>query len=133
GVIGVANAMEVLEVRLEALEDFDGVRNRRLVDIDLLEAADERPVLLEELAIFLVGRRTDATDRAGGERWLEQVRGIHGTARGRTGTDHRVDLVDEHDGAGELLDLLDDLLEALLEIATIARAGKQRAHVERKD
>ena len=34
---------------------------------------------------------------------------------------------------GCCLDLLDDLLQALLEIAAIARAGEQRAHVERED
>ncbi len=44
-----------------------------------------------------------------------------------------MDFVDEHDRAGELLDLLDHLLEALFEIAAIARAGKQRAHVEGED
>ncbi len=43
-----------------------------------------------------------------------------------------MDLVDEHDRAGRRLKLLDHLLEALLEVAAIARAGEQRAHVERK-
>ena len=43
-----------------------------------------------------------------------------------------MDLVDEHDRAGIGLELLDHLLEALLEIAAIARAGEQRAHVERE-
>src|SRR5213076_2835037 len=51
-----------------------------------------------------------------------QVRSIHGAARGGTGTDHGVDLVDEHDRARGRLDLLDHLLEALFEIAAIARA-----------
>ena len=53
--------------------------------------------------------------------------------RGGAGADHGVDLVDEQDGAGIGLQLLDDLLEPLLEVAAIARAGEQRAHVERKD
>ena len=44
-----------------------------------------------------------------------------------------MDLVDEEDRAGEGLDLLDDLLEPLLEVAAIARAGEQRAHVEGED
>ena len=43
-----------------------------------------------------------------------------------------MDFVDEQDGAGIALQLLDDLLEPLLEIAAIARAGEQRAHVERE-
>ena len=66
------------------------------------------------------------------ERRLEQVRGVHGAAGRGAGADHGVDLVDEQDRAGIGLKLLDDLLEPLLEIAAIARAGKQRAHVERE-
>ena len=106
---------------------------RRLVDVDLLEAADQRAVLLEELAVFLVGGRADAAELAGGERRLQQVRGVHRAAGGRAGADHGVDLVDEHDGVFVRLELLDDLLQPLLEIAAIARAGEQRAHVERED
>ena len=44
-----------------------------------------------------------------------------------------MDLVDEHDGARLALDLLDHRLETLLEIAAIARSGKERAHVELVD
>ena len=43
-----------------------------------------------------------------------------------------MDLIDEQDGAGIGLELLDDLLEPLLEVAAIARAGQERAHVERE-
>ena len=131
-VVGVAELVELLEIGLQALHDLDRVRHRRLVDVDLLEAADERPVLLEILPVLLVGRRADAAQRARGERRLQQVRRVHGAARGRAGADHRVDLVDEHDGVRMRLDLLDDLLQALLEVAAIARAGEQRAHVERE-
>src|ERR1700676_4777506 len=44
-----------------------------------------------------------------------------------------MDLVDEQDGVGHLLQFADHRLEALLEIAAIAGAGKQRAHVEAVD
>ena len=70
---------------------------------------------------------------AGRQRRLQQVRRIHRAARRGAGADHRVDLVDEQDGARIILELLDDLLQPLLEIAAIARAGEQRAHVERED
>ena len=43
-----------------------------------------------------------------------------------------MDFVDEQNGAGIGLELLDDLLQALLEVAAIARAGQERAHVERE-
>lgn len=133
GIVGVAQLVELLEIGLQPLQDLDRIRHRRLVDVDLLEAPHQRPVLLEILAVFLVGGRADAAQPARGERWLQQVRGVHRAARGRTGADHRVDLVDEHDRLGVLLDLLHHLLEAFLEIAAIARAGEQRAHVERED
>ena len=130
--VGVFELVIVLEIGLEALHDLDRVRDRRLVDVDLLEAAHQRAVLLEILAVFLVGGRADAADRAAGERRLEQVRGIHRAAGGGAGADHGVDLVDEHDRARIGLDLLDHLLEPLLEVAAVARAGEQRAHVERE-
>src|SRR5262249_57824871 len=41
-----------------------------------------------------------------------------------------VDLVNEPDGAGIRLDLLDHRLETFLEVAAIARPGEQRSHVE---
>ena len=107
--------------------------DRRLVDVDLLEPAHQRAVLLEILPVFLVGGRADAAHVAGGERGLEQVGGVHRAARGGAGADHGVDLVDEHDRAGIGLDLLDHLLEPLLEVAAVAGAGQQRAHVERED
>ncbi len=128
--VGVAELVELLEIGLQALHDLDRIRHRRLVDVDLLEPPHEGAVLLEILAVFLVGGRADAAQRSRGEGGLQQVRRIHRAARGRTGADHRVDLVDEHDGVGMRLDFLHHLLQALLEIAAIAGAGEQRAHVE---
>ncbi len=126
----VADFVIVLEIGLDALQDLDRVGNGRLDHVDLLEPAHQRAVLLEILAVFLVGRRTDAAQRAGLQRGLEQVRRIHRAAAGGAGTDHRVDFVDEQDRAFDRLQLLDDRFEPFLEIAAIARAGDQRAHVE---
>ncbi len=64
---------------------------------------------------------------------FEQVGGVHRAAGGGAGADHRMDFVDEQDRLLVLLDLLHHLLEALFEIAAIAGAGEQRAHVERVD
>ncbi len=125
--------MEILEIGLQPFEDLDRIGHRRLVHVDLLEAPHQRPVLLEMLAVFLVSGRADAAQCARLQRGLQQVRCIHGAARSRARADHRVDLVDEHDGAGIVLDLAHHGLEPLLEIAAIARAGEQRAHVELED
>jgi hypothetical protein len=67
------------------------------------------------------------------QRRLEQVGGIV-LAGLAAGTDHRVRLVDEQDDRVQaLLDLLDHVLEAVLELALDAGAGLQQAHVERVD
>ena len=97
--VGVLELVIVLEIGLEALEDFDRVRDRRLVDVDLLEPAHQRAVLLEILPVFLVGGRADAAHRAGRQRRLEQVRRIHRAAGGGARADHGVDFVDEQDRA----------------------------------
>ncbi len=125
--------MELLEIGLQALEDFHRVLDARLLDVDLLEPAHQGAVLLEILPIFLVGRRADAAQRALRKRRLEQVGGVHRAARRRAGADDSMDLVDEQDRVLVLLDLLHHLLQALLEVAAVARAGQQRAHVERED
>ena len=98
--VGVAELVVVLEIGLQPLEDFDRVRDRRLVDVDLLEAAHQRAVLLEILPVFLVGGRADAAQRAGRQRRLEQIGRVHRAAGGGAGADHGVDLVDEQDRAG---------------------------------
>ena len=51
---------KLLEVGLEALQDLEGILDRRLLDVDLLEAPDERAILLEVLPVLLVGGRADA-------------------------------------------------------------------------
>ncbi len=67
------------------------------------------------------------------QRGLQEVRRIHRAARRRAGADDGVDLVDEQHRVGLLLELRQHGLQPLLEVAAIARAGQQRAHVERVD
>ena len=117
----------------QAAQDRDRVLDARLVDQDRLEAPLEGRVLLDVLAVLVEGRRADRVKLAPGEHRLEEVRGVH-RALGRPGADDRVQLVDEHDDlAVGVLDLLEDGLEALLELAAELRAGDQRAEIERDD
>ena len=132
-VVRVLDAVVLLEARAQALAGSRSSRHRRLDDVDLLEAPRERVVLLEDAAVLAVGRGTDAAQLAVGERRLDQVRRVHHAARSSTGADHRVDLVDEQDRAGVLLQLGEHALQALLEIAAVLGAGDQCAHVERVD
>src|SRR5207247_2231285 len=63
----------------------------------------------------------------------QQVRGVH-RPFGGPGPDDRVELVDEeNDLALGVLDLLEDGLEALLELATELRPGDECAEIERDD
>ena len=118
---------------LQAAQDRDRVGHRRLADEHRLEAALERGVLLDVLAVLVERRRADRAQLAAREHRLQQVGGVD-RALGRAGADDRVQLVDEQDdlavGRG---DLAEHGLQALLELAAVLRAGEQRAEVERPD
>ena len=62
---------------------------------------------------------------AGRQYRLEQVRGIHGPARGGAGTDDGVNLVNEQHRAFLFLELCEHRLQALFEVAAILGAGEQ--------
>src|SRR6266498_949321 len=62
-----------------------------------------------------------------------QDRGCVDRALGRTRADEVVELVDEQDDVAALGDLLHHLLQALLELTAVLRAGDQRRKVERVD
>ena len=117
----------------EPREDLDRVFDRRFVHIDLLEPAEKRAILFEVIAKLLVRRRTDAPDCAARKGGLQQVGGIHGSAGCRARANDGVNLVDEQDRMGELFKFADDGFQPLFEIATIARPGKQGAHIKRID
>ena len=98
-----------------------------------MEAALQRGVLLDVLAILVERRRADGPQLAAGQHRLEHVRGVH-RALGRARADDRVQLIDEEDDlAGGVGDFLEHRLQPLLELAPEFRAGDQRAHVERDD
>src|ERR671923_163586 len=81
-------------------------------------SASQRCFFLDMLAVLVERRRADRVQLAAGEHRLEQVARVH-RALGRAGTDDGVQLVDEQDDlALAVLDLLQDRLEPLLELAT---------------
>ncbi len=131
--IGDADAVVRLVLLLDAAQDLDGVLDRGLADVDLLEAALERGVLLDALAVLVERRRADHVQLAAGQHRLEHVAGVHrGVAAGAC-PDDGVQLVDEGDHlTAGVLDLLEDGLEPLLELAAVLRAGHHRGQVERQ-
>src|SRR5581483_1928637 len=132
---GVADAHAVVRLvrLLQAAEDRDRVRHRRLADEDRLEAALERRVLLDVLAVLVERRRADAAQLAPRQHGLQHVGGVD-RALGRARTDDRVQLVDEEDEIALCSsDLVEDGLQAFFELAAVLRAGEEGADVERPD
>jgi len=117
----------------QAAQDRDRLLDRRLVHVDGLETALQRGVLLDVLAVLVERGGTDGVQLPAGQHRLEEVGRVHGAFRGAR-PDHGMQLVDEEDHlALGIVDLLEDGLEALLELATILRTGNQRPEVERDD
>ena len=127
----VFDVMERLVAVLHAGEHFDRFLLGRRIDLDRLEPALERAVLLDVLAVLGRGRRADAADLAARQRRLQDVGGVERAFR-RTGADERVQLVDEHDDVRVLGQLLHDRLEALFELTAILGAGDDQRDVERE-
>ena len=95
---GVLDAHAVVQfvALAQAAQDGDGVLDARLVHQHRLEAALERGVLLDVLAVFVERGGADAVQFAAGQHRLEHVAGVHG-AFGLAGPDHGVHFVDEED------------------------------------
>ena len=130
---GVLDSDSVVDLvaLLEPTEDGDRILDGRLADEHRLEAALERGVLLDVLAILVERSRTDRAQLAASEHRLEQIGGVNG-ALGGTGADDRVQLIDEQDNrALGVRDLLEHRLEAVLELAAVLRAGDQGANIKR--
>src|SRR6266853_1707883 len=130
--VGDIHAVMHLVLLLQAAQDGDGRLDRGLVHHHLLEAALERRVLLDVLAVFVEGGRAHAVQLAPRKRRLEHVARVD-RALGLARSHHRMQLVDKDDGAALVLrKLLQHGFQALLEFAAVLGAGKERRHVERE-
>ncbi len=117
----------------QAAQDRDRVFDVGLANEDDLEAAFERCVFFDVLAIFVQRGRADGAQFSASERRLEHVGGID-RAFGCACADQRVQFVDEeNDLALRVFDFFQHGFEAVFEFAAIFRAGEHRAKVERDD
>jgi hypothetical protein len=130
GLVGDRDRVVALVAVAQALQDVDRVGQRRFLDLDRLEPALERGVLFQVLAVLVEGRRADRLQLASREHRLEDRRRVD-RALGGTRPDEGVQLVDEQDDVAAGPDLLEDLLEALLEVTPVAAPRHERAEVER--
>ena len=118
---------------LEAAQDGDGVLDVGLADVDDLEAALQRCVFLDVLAVLVERGGADGAQLAARQRRLEHVGGVDG-AFSRSGADQGVQLIDEEDDlAVGFFDFLQDGLEAVFKLAAKFGAGEHRAEVEGDD
>ena len=85
----------------QARKDFNRILDAWFIDVDLLEPPQKCAVFFEMIAEFLVGGRTDATDRATRQSRFQQVRRIHRAAAGGASADNGVNFVDKQDGIGQ--------------------------------
>jgi hypothetical protein len=115
-----------------ARQDLHRLFDRRLADVDLLEAALERAIVLDRGLVLRERGRADAP-QADGQGRLEQVRRVLcAVARGASADDH-VDLVDEEDRLGIVLDRRNDARQALFELAPQRGARQQAPEIESVD
>ena len=124
--------MVLLVALAQAPQDFDGVIDGGLTDVDGLEAPFQRSIPLDVLAVLIQGCGTDALQLTPGEGRLENVGRIDGALSG-TGTDQGVDLVDHQDHVPGGLDLFHDLLEALLKLTAVFGPRDEQTNVKGED
>ncbi len=122
----------ILILRADALQDEDGVLDRRRLDLHGLEAAVERGVLLDVFAILGERGRADALQLAAAESGFENIRRVH-RALGGAGADDGVQLVDEKNDVLGALDFVHHGLDALFKLAAILRAGDHEREIKRDD
>ena len=128
--LGNFDTVELLVVVGDTLQNFERVLHVRLVDRDRLEAALERGVLFNVLAILGERRRADDLNFASGERRLQDVGGVH-AALGVARADDVMHFVDDKDDVAHLADLLDEALHAALKLAAELRARDERGQVKK--
>ena len=128
-----ADAVVDLVAFLEPAQDGDGVLDARLIDHDRLEAALKGGILLDVLAVLVQRGGPDGAEFAAGKLGLEEIGGVH-RALGGTRADDGVKLVNEEDdlplGGG---DLLEEGLQAVLELTAELGTRHHRSDVHGDD
>ncbi len=102
GRVGDVHVVVHLVALLQAAQDGDGVLHRGLVHQHLLEAALQRGILLDVLAVLVERGGADAVQLAARQGGLEHVARVH-RAIALAGADHGVQLVHEQDDLALLL------------------------------
>ena len=122
-----------LKALLEPAQDGDGVLHRRFFHHDGLEAALQRRVFFNILAVLVHGSGADAVQLAARQHGFEQVARVHG-AFGFARAHDRVQFVNEENGLPfALFYFIEHGLEAFFKFAPVFGPGDKRAHVQGKE
>ena len=128
--VGEVHVMMRLVAVAQAFHNANGLFRGRFGNRKRLEATRQGTVLLKVLAEFFKRGSANNLNLATAQRRLQNSRSVNGTFGG-TGTDQRVDLVDEQDNLAVVLHFLDAFLQALFEFTAKLAARNQRGHVQR--
>ena len=129
GVVGVGDGVEFFVAFFDSEKNLDGVDFVRRRNFYGLEAAFERAIFFDRLAIFSRRGCADALNFAARQGRLQDVGGVERAFR-RSRAYQRVQFVDEDDGILRLHQLFHDGLEALFELAAILGAGDDQRKIE---
>src|ERR1700687_385260 len=132
GFVGIGNRVKFFVAIFNAEQNLDRVRFVRRRNLHGLEAALEGAVFFDGLAVFTGRSSADALDFAARQSGLQNVGSVERAFRG-SGSDQRVQLVDENDGILRLHQLFHDGLEALFELAAVLGAGDDERKVQGED
>ncbi|CAB4773297.1 unannotated protein [freshwater metagenome] len=114
----------------QALQDFDGVRQRRLLHLDGLETSLKSGVLFQVLAVFIQRGGTDGLQLTTSQHGLENGSCID-RAFSRAGTHEGVQFVDEQNDVSASSNFLEHLLQALFEVSAVTATSHQSTKVQR--
>ena len=132
GLVGVSDGMKLLVPVFDPEQNLGGVGFVRRRNFYRLEAALQRTIFFNRLAILARGGGADALDLAARQCRLQDVGGIERTFR-RTRAHQGMQLVDKDDGVLRLHQFLHDGLQALFKLAAILGAGDNQRKIKSED
>ena len=127
--VGITHVMVRLVAVAKAVENAQSLFLARLFHVHRLEATGERGIFFEMLAIFLGSGGSNYLQLATRQRRLQNSGGVDGAFSGTRANDG-MHFVDEQNDVAVFDDFLDDLLQALFELAAVFATCDQRGHVE---
>ena len=123
--------MMLFVLRAQPFQNLDGIFGIGRIHNNRLEAAFERGILLDILAVFVNRRRTNALEFTTGKRRLENIGSVKATFR-TSSPNNRMEFIDkENHRIIDALEFHDKALHAFFELSTILSTGHHGGHVKR--